>query len=247
VKRLSVGILTALLLCGVLVAAPPSVKIPAEVKPFGQYVTLTPEGDATTVLYVGLSGLDPIPSAVLKDPRMFLLDTRGLAAGRYKFAAVASGKDGEQLRVDFTVLIGDAPAPPNPPDPPTPPTPTDPLTKDFQAAYDGEADADKASLRTKLASLWRQTGVLAEQKDAAGKYKVETWGALFAAMNEAGRATGVAGKLVAVQTVAQKVMQDRFPSSPEDWKKPMTLDDRKLAADTFKRFAASLEATKGVK
>lgn len=123
-RRTSVGVLVALLLAGVVLAAPPTVKIPAEVKPAGQYVTVTPEGDAVSVSYVGLSGIDPLPSAILKDARMFVLDTRGLLAGRYKFAAIGAGKDGEQARTDFTVIVGDPPPGPGPgPDPPKPPDP----------------------------------------------------------------------------------------------------------------------------
>lgn len=118
-----------LLLAAVSVAAPPTLEIPPEVKPVGQYVRLTPKTDATSVLYVGLSGVDPFPSEELKDSRRFLLDVRGLVAGRYAFAAVAA-KGGEQSRADFVVVVGDpppgpgpAPVPPGPgpsPDPPAP-------------------------------------------------------------------------------------------------------------------------------
>lgn len=114
-----------LLLAAGALAAPPSLEIPAEVKPTGEYVQLVPKTDAANVLYVGLSGLEPFPSAVLKDARMFLLPTRGLAVGRYRFAAVAAGKTGEQTRADFVVVIGDAPPGPGP-TPPVPPGPVPP-------------------------------------------------------------------------------------------------------------------------
>lgn len=121
-----------LLLCAAALADPPALKIEAEIKPQGQYATFTPGGDAVAVTYVGLSGVDPLPSAILKDGRMFVLDTRGLAEGRYKFVAVAAGKTGEQARADFVVVVGvpppvpPGPGPgPNPPDP-KPPTPPDP-------------------------------------------------------------------------------------------------------------------------
>jgi hypothetical protein len=130
---------------GVLVVAasafgtPPQLEIPAELKPAGQYVRLTPKTDAASVLYVGLSGIDPFPSEELKDPRRFLLDVRGLPAGRYAFAAVAASKDGDQIRADFVVIVGTppppvppGPTPPIPPGPvpPTPPEPAPPIAGD---------------------------------------------------------------------------------------------------------------------
>lgn len=126
-----------LLTSAVAWADPPALDIPAEVKPSGQYVTLSPKTDATAVTYVGLDGVDPIPSAVLKDGRMFLLDTRGMAAGRYRFAAVAASKTGEQARADFAVVVGTPPpVPPGPGPGPTPPGPTPPQP-DVNAPFAG--------------------------------------------------------------------------------------------------------------
>jgi len=106
----------ALLLILAAWAAPPAVDIPAEVRPAGQYVMLSPKTEATAITYIGLSGIEPLPAVMLKDPRMFLLDTRGLAEGRYKFVAVASLSD-EHARVDFAVVIGIAPPVVTPPGP----------------------------------------------------------------------------------------------------------------------------------
>lgn len=126
--RLLTAITVYLLLIGCLQADPPKLTIPAEVRPTGQYVSLLPDTDAVSVVYIGLSGIDAIPSEWLKDSRRFALDTRGLAAGRYGFAAVAASKTGETARADFTVVIGTPPTPPIPPGPgpkpPEPPTPT---------------------------------------------------------------------------------------------------------------------------
>lgn len=106
-------------------AAQPTLDIPAEVRPAGEYVVLTPKTDAVSVVYIGLSRIDPVPSAVLKDPRTFLLNTRGIPEGRYLFAAVGADKAGAQVRVDFAVVIGTPPPGPTPPGP-TPPTPPGP-------------------------------------------------------------------------------------------------------------------------
>lgn len=120
--RFSAVALTFLLACPVW-ADPPKIAIPAEVAPSGQYVHFVPATDAVSITYVGLSGVEPIPAELLKDPRLFLLDTRGLAPGRYQFVAVGASATGEQARVSFVVPIGNVP--PTPPGP-TPPVPTPP-------------------------------------------------------------------------------------------------------------------------
>ena len=122
-----VGFLLATLLALPLWAAPPAVNIPAEVRPAGQYVTLSPQTDAAAITYIGLSGIDPLPAAMLKDARMFLLDTRGLAVGRYQFVAVASLQD-EHTRVDFSVVIGTPPVVVVPPPGPGPVNPQPPVS-----------------------------------------------------------------------------------------------------------------------
>ena len=110
-----------------LLAAPPSVNIPAEIVATSESVTLQPDTDAKAITYIGLSGVDPFPAAFLKDPRSFILPIRGLPNARYKFAAVATLND-EQTRQDFVVVVGDAPPVPVPPVPPgpKPPEPTPP-------------------------------------------------------------------------------------------------------------------------
>ena len=115
----------------VLLAAPPAVDIPPEVHPGGQYAILSPKTEAVAITYIGLSGVEPLPAVMLKDPRMFLLDTRGLAVGTYKFVAVASLND-EHTRIDFAVVIGNSPVVVTPPGPgpinPPTPSPGTPLT-----------------------------------------------------------------------------------------------------------------------
>lgn len=117
-------LLVLLLLADPAWADPPKLSIPAEVKAAGEYVTFTPNTDAVSVTYVAQSAVEPFPSAFLKDPRAFVLPTRGLAAGRYRFVAVAASNAGEQSAQAFAVLVGDAP--PGPPDPPKPPDPPAP-------------------------------------------------------------------------------------------------------------------------
>jgi hypothetical protein len=107
-------------------AAPPTLDIPAEVRPVNGYVRFAPKTDGVSVTYVALDGVYPFPSDELKDARRFILPAAGLKDGRYRFVAVAAGKGGEQSQAEFSVLVGKEPAPP--PIPPTPdPTPVPPV------------------------------------------------------------------------------------------------------------------------
>lgn len=110
--------LAALIFGCVVLAAPPALVIPAEVKPLGDYAQWTPDAATTAkaITFVPLSGVDPFPANLLRDPRAFVLPTRGLPAGRYKFRAVGSLND-EHAQAEFVVVIGDAPAPPPGPTP----------------------------------------------------------------------------------------------------------------------------------
>ena len=130
--RLMAGFCAALLMAASALAQPPSIEIPAEVRPSGQYVTFQPKTDAVSVTYVGLDGIDPVPNSLLSSPTAFLLDVFGKPAKKYRFVAVAAGKDGKQTRVDFVVPIGTPttdpgqPGLPVPGQPPTQPPPTTP-------------------------------------------------------------------------------------------------------------------------
>lgn len=109
--------------CGTAHAAPPAVDFPAEIKAQGDFVTVRPKTDAKGITYIGLSGVDPFPSAFLKDARDFVFPIRGLSAGPYRFSGVASLND-EHTEFRFTVLVGGAPSPGPTPNPgPIPPAP----------------------------------------------------------------------------------------------------------------------------
>lgn len=112
----------------VATGAPPAIDIPPEIHPSGQYVQFVPKTDAVSVEYVGLDGIEPFPSAFLKDGRAFVLDATTLVKGKkYAFVAVAASKTGEQSRKRFVVVGGtaspgegggDTQPPPPPPPPP---------------------------------------------------------------------------------------------------------------------------------
>src|SRR5262245_34419350 len=116
--------------------------------PSGQYVSFTPDTDAKSVVYVGLDGVDPFPTSELKDPRRFLLSTRGLAEGKYRFAAIAASATGEQTRVDFVVVLGPGS------DPVIPPPPKDKLLEAVRAAYDKDTSTTKKADMAALAEVY---------------------------------------------------------------------------------------------
>ncbi len=119
-------ILSALLFFAAATAAasPPTLGLPAEVRPANGYARLSPKTDAVSVVYVALDGVYPFPSEELRDPRRFVLPAAGLSVGRYRFVAVAASKTGEQTQGEFVVVVerGGTPVPdPKPKDPPPPP------------------------------------------------------------------------------------------------------------------------------
>ena len=229
------AVLATLFLPGSIWGAPPKLVIPAEVKPAGQYVTLTPDTDAVSILYVGLDRVDPIPSAVLKDARLFLLDTRGLPEGRYRFVAVGAGKDGDQVRVDFTVLVGENPGPVPPPVPPNPVPPVDDLTKQLQAAYTADTDAAKARHLPLLIELYKQAADLADDKT------ITTWGQYNRAIAGAATALGFNKALVGVQQVVVDKLTGDFPTEGQ---RPIGDDERAKAKAAYTK---AHNALKGVK
>lgn len=115
------ALLCLLLSAGLGLAAPPDLDIPAVVTPTGQYVQFVPKTTAVAVEYVGLDGVEPFPSAFLKDPRAFVLDANSLVKDKqYRFVAVGAGANGEQRRATFVVVNGKATPPPPKDDTPPP-------------------------------------------------------------------------------------------------------------------------------
>jgi hypothetical protein len=100
-----IACLIVLLASGVGLSVPPAVEIPQETRATGDFVTLVPKTDAKTITYVALSGVDPFPSALLKDSRTFVLPVRGLPEGKYRFKGVASKND-EHTVFDFYIVVG---------------------------------------------------------------------------------------------------------------------------------------------
>lgn len=133
--------LACLLLSGKLVdAQPPKLEIENLIEAKGDYVTFVPVTDATLVIYVGKSGVEPFPSEMLKDNKSFILPIRGLKEATYEFTGIAV-KNNEVTRRDFAIRIGQAPQPPPiptpTPDPAPKPKPVDPKLDDAPTTTDG--------------------------------------------------------------------------------------------------------------
>jgi hypothetical protein len=154
-------VLTALALLP-LIGSAPTLDVPPEVVPTKGYAILTPGGTCKAVTYVGLSGEDPMPGVLFADKRVFVFPTRGLSAGRYRFAAIGSLED-VHVVTEFTVVVGTPPTPPTPPGPgptpppPLPPGPVDPLTAEVLAAL----NADPGTLEVKRQHALAYAGLMA--------------------------------------------------------------------------------------
>lgn len=160
-----------------------------------------------------------------------------LADGQYRVLVVA-GKDIHRVKV---VRASPNPMPPgpNPPDPgpgpqPPPVPPADPLVKKFQDAYglDTRAPEAKKTDLLDLIELYKQAGVLADDKTVA------TADVLVSRVRDAAKALGLDGladlrKAIGAELVAV------FPESV-----PMDDAARKKARDVFARIKTNLALVK---
>lgn len=124
-----------LLFSGISLAQPPKLEIESVIEAKGDYVTLSPISDAAVIVYVGLSGIEPFPSDMLKDGKSFILPTRGLKPASYRFVAIAV-RQNEYTRKEFTVKVPGVPEPNPEPDPRPEPKPQ-PKLDDAPVMTDG--------------------------------------------------------------------------------------------------------------
>jgi hypothetical protein len=225
---------TALMMAAPAVAAPPTLKVPEEILAKEQYVRFTPETNAKSVVYVGLSGIDPFPSEELKDSRRFLLNTRGLPEGRYAFAAVAASETGEQVRANFVVVVGTPPKP----DPVVPPTPgpSSTLAVAVQKAFEKETSATKAEDVKKLAAVFRQA---AEKVTAA---PATFTAGEFATLVAKSRTDAIEDRLPGVrEPLSSEFIKLNLPDQPNV---VLTTEHRAAIKALFTNFATVLEGVR---
>lgn len=150
--------------------------------------------------------------------------------GRYRIACYSDAGGPPS----YVIVVVEGPAPPKPPEPDaTPPAPDAALVASLSAAYAKDADADKATLKAKLAALYRQGAMIAEHR------KAESWGAWRDAMSTAAKVTGVAGTLPATQAAVSDWLRSRVPNVAA---KP--LGDEPAAVAALRAVALALEAVR---
>jgi len=214
-------------------AAPPTLDIPAEVRPAGQYALFTPRTDAVAVEFVGLDALEPVPSSVLKDARTFLLDTRGLKAGRYRFVAVGSSAAGELVRVGFALVVGESPVPPGP-TPPNPPAPDDPLLPTLRSVYAALVNEQA----TRREDVRRLAVIMRESAPVCDNPQLATYGQLSAAVSSVTVQAVPLTRLAPVRDVVRAEYVRQF-GEPAD--QPLTPELRSKLKAMFLRVATLYE------
>lgn len=217
-----------LLTAGSAFCAPPSLDLPAEVRAAGDYITVTPSTDAVSVIYIGLSGVDPFPSGMLKDARSFVLSVRGLPKGRYSFVAVGASNTGEQARADFVVLVGDAPTPPAPVPVPTPVNGV--FTESLRSAYQSAPDpTGKAA----LTAYYNTASAMVNDPryTSAG----QLWQALAAKQAELKSTTALPAVRDVMRVEMRKVWPETILPTME-----LTAEQRRGASELFAKAAAVL-------
>jgi hypothetical protein len=147
-----------------------------------------------------------------------------------KFIACKDKKLSDFATTD--VVIGASPGP-NPG--PTPDPIENPLVKAFQIAYSKETDTTKAELLKALTAVYEQT------VEVIDKPEITTWGTLKRTVTAYQVKVNTSGKLQNIQVVTRDFVKDKF-SDDED--KVMTVDDKKLAKDSFTKLAAALKQVK---
>lgn len=236
-KRLS---LIVLLFVALPSWAAPRLVIPTVTPATSDYVQIMPDTDAAAVAYVGLSGVDPFPSNLLKDQRIFVLPTRGLAPGTYRFAAIGT-LDDEQTRTDFAVAIGvpvPVPPGPTPPVPPVPPIPepTDPFYQGLKTTWAQETHANRHARKTTLASYYRDAA-----KSAQNPANL-TIGGLRKVMDESAKLRFPPPPVIpATDAYIGTYLLGVLPKNPDT---PMDQATRDLATRTFTTIADDLEMLK---
>lgn len=228
-KSLS-SLFVVLFMVGSAFAQPPKLVIPSEVKPVDGFASVKPDTDSVSIVYISLDGLTQFPSDLLKDARYLVVPTKGEKAGKYRFIAVASSKTGEQVRVDFVIVVGN---PPPLPDPTPVPDPTDPFTKSLLDAFGKESSPDKSKYVAALSSLYKMAATTTVNDPS-----VKTVGDLFNDLKVASPALLPPDAIPLIR----KVVGDRLNKSIGQ--SPTSPIDRALVAKELAAVASALEGVK---
>lgn len=230
----------SLLLLLPLVAISQTVKLPTEsTGDVGQLVVIRAETDCPTLRWLPLDkGLSIVPPDLLKDSKAAVAYSS--VPGKYRLMAYGAKGDTPSDPAITTVVISGPEPPPTPgpgPQPPGPgpgptPGPVDPLAARFIAAYATETDPAKAQLLAKLREFYAVVSISGTTTSAT------TWGTWFDSTLILAQQLKIAGKLPAVQAVAQAELRSILPANRDQ---ALDADGRKLIVDTFARLAKIVE------
>ncbi len=213
-----------------------SVTLPVEVKvKAGRLAKLTATTDGTQVRWINGS----LDADLIASESGFWAIFSAPAPGRYLVYAYTAKGDVPSEPAMCVVIVGEpgpVPPVPVPPGPVPPPPPYDPFQGNLQAAWALENEAGKYVAKGSLATIYRQ-GASVVKSDTT----LQTWGALFDALNTVAKALNISGKLPQVQKVIQTELLKSFPT---DRNAALDPAGRDTASRVFSRVADALEAVK---
>lgn len=179
-----------------------------------RYFCIKPTTNCKTVKWIVPAGLDQI------DPEIPLKDTLAVVligdTGTYTVQAYGALGDQASDIASCAVTIGTPP----PPAPPVPPTPPNPLTAALQAAYNLDADADKATSLKFLVNVY--TGMMQIVKDWA---TVNTVADAVTTMSGIIQSPGVGLNNTQVLNLRKAIMADFVSTFGSVGTKPIALSD----------------------
>jgi len=199
------------------------------------FIRVAAETDCKAVRWMALDeGLEVFPPELLKDSRTAVVIAS--RPGRYRLLAYAARGDEPSEPAVCLVVVGDPPLPVPPPAPPAPPD--DALAAAFRAAAALDRDEGKADLLGRLAAVYRQAGA-----ETSSRAEVPTWGVLLSVVAEAARMRvgDPASVLKETRRAVSLHLKSVLPAEPG---KALDAEGRRLAAASFARVAAALEAAR---
>lgn len=210
---------------------PPAVRLPADVqgRP-GHLIQIEADAGGHSVRWHACRGPEQPDLWSPADGRVLLFVTP--KPGQYDVIAWTAAGDVPSEAAHCTVRVEEE----TPPPPPAPPMPVDPFAQALQAAWAGEAAADKARQRDLLAGLYRVAAT-----DTVRQPQVKTLGDLLATLQQAARSLLPADALPKVRAAVAEELRRTLPTAAS-----APLDDalRGQCGRQIARVAEALEALK---
>lgn len=227
--RVVYAVLATALATAALSAAPPEIKLPAELRGEpGAFLVVRAETTATVVRFVQLDpGLAVFPADLLTDKKATVMVAS--KPGKYRVLAYTGNADGPSEPAVCVVIVGT----PEPPPPPPPPDPSDPLLAELQRLYTAEASPDKAKHKASLVALYHQAVTLSADPS------LKTMADLLGVVRSASANLLPADALLSVRRKIGDWLNTEIGTDPAG---EMTPALRQKAAAAFGKMAKTLEA-----